>query len=167
MKKQMNRHILRAGALACCAVVLVPWSAAQNPTPSEPLDITHAQYKRIHRHALHAIDTGRAAEAADQLLKYAEAHPDDAETHYALAVAYTKLDRLDDAWAAVRNAVELGLPPARFIAGPRNWLTNLLEQPEFQSFVRSHENQIVHGPLLGSLSDRGWPFGCEQGCQAA
>lgn len=148
----MYSHRLYSAAFAAL-IAFACTARAQDA--AEPLNIDHNQYKMVHRLALYAVETGRAAEARDQLLAYGEKHPEDAETRFALAIAYAQLGELDKGWAAVQEAVALGMPPTRFVAGPRTWLGPLADHRDFASFVAAHNGGVVHGPLVGSVTDSG------------
>jgi len=93
----------------------------------------------------------------DQAIKAAKAKliemPGDLETLYSLAVAYSVLKQPDKAMEYVKQAVDAGLPFARFYAGPRNLLAPLTASKAFRDFAVSHPVDLVHGPMLGAMTD--------------
>ena len=111
------------------------------------------QYKRVHQKALDLITAGKAEEAVEQLTDFAQKYPEDAEAQYMLTVAYTQLDKLDEAVASMQKALELRLPPGRFVAGPRDLLAPLAEREEFREMTRYYEARPVHGPMPGCVTD--------------
>ncbi len=79
--------------------------------------------------------------------------PGDLESLYSLAVAYSVLKQPDKAMEYVKQAVDEGLPFARFYAGPRNLLAPLTASKAFRDFAASRPVGLVHGPMLGSMTD--------------
>ena len=111
------------------------------------------QYKRSHRKAWTCIDQGRYQAAIDVLAPAPEAPPDDAETLYLLAIAHAHRKDFDQATAHVRKALQAGLPLERFLAGPRDWTKPLTASAKFQELLKKHGGPLVHGPMLGSVTD--------------
>lgn len=71
-------------------------------------------------------------------------------------LAQTRLGNLDDAAETMRKAIEeTELPPTRFIAGPRRLFEPLHTHEAFQQLLAEHENDLVHGPMLGRMTDGG------------
>jgi len=65
---------------------------------------------------------------------------------------------LEAAQAAVEQAVKLGLPAERFLAGPRGLLGPLLDYEPFQQFVAGKYTEPIHGPMLGTVTDHSARF---------
>ncbi len=116
------------------------------------------QYKRIHQNALRAILNGNTTGAIEALQAYAEAHPNDAETWFMLAVAHTRRGEMAQAMESVKRAVELGLPVERFLVGPRNLLAPLRQHEPFQQFAADRCSEPVHGPMLGCMTAESCSF---------
>ena len=58
-------------------------------------------------------------------------------------------------------ALGLGLPAERFIAGPRRLIKPLFDhRPHFRSTLLS-TNQIIHGPMIGSVTDQSAKIWCQ------
>jgi alkaline phosphatase D len=53
----------------------------------------------------------------------------------------------------MQRAIALGLPFERFIAGPRDLLAPLTTSKEFQDYLALHRVKLVHGPMLGAMTD--------------
>ena len=117
--------------------------------------IKNKQYKRTHQSALSMITGKKAAEAAKSLEALLEKTPEDAETHYMLAVALAKLGKTGKATEALQGAIEKGLPPGRIIGGTRTGLEALAETAVYKKLLSSHGNTAVHGPMLGCISHEG------------
>jgi len=61
-----------------------------------------------------------------------------------------------DAAAALshaKKAVDYGLPPERFQAGPREVIEPLYAYEERRSWMKEKCKRLLHGPMLGSLTD--------------
>ena len=56
------------------------------------------------------------------------------------------------------QALAAGLPPERFVAGPRNLLEPLWETEAFAELVADKVGPIVHGPMLGCVTDSSAKF---------
>lgn len=130
------------------AFALLLTAPGGDPAPTE-------QYKRVHPRALEKIWSGRAREAVDELGAFLESHPDDAETHFALCVARTRLGALDAAADHMHRALELGLPPSRFLLGSHAGLEPLREHPAWRELAERRGPEALHGPMLGCLGPRG------------
>lgn len=116
------------------------------------------QYKRRGQRQMLAIVDGRPEEAANLCRVRLRDDPDDAESLFVLAVAQTRMDELDDAMETVQRALEAGLPPGRFLAGPRDLLTPLTDTPAFRDLLEGRAVEIVHGPMLGAVTDQSARF---------
>ncbi len=134
-----------------------PFYGAENEWSRRMFDERSADlyYKRRGQRQLLEIldgDPTRAIELAD--VRLAD-DPADAESHFIRAVALTQLDRIDDAEAAMQAALDAGMPFGRFLAGPRELLAPLAATATFALHAASPQNAIVHGPMLGSVTDTG------------
>ena len=112
----------------------------------------HTAVKRNgQRQMLHIVqgEPGKAVLDAEALLAD---NPTDQESLFNLAVARTQLGELHLAMSAVHRAVEAGLPIERFIAGPRDLLAPLMEHGPFRQELDRLDRQLVHGPMLGSVT---------------
>ncbi len=123
------------------------------PVPNGPAP-ADGQSKRIGQWALTLILQGKHDEAVSYLQRMAEKRDDDGELHFLLALAHTHLDQPDEAEAAIGEAIELGLPPQRFLAGPRELLEPLRETAAWKDLEDRFADGLLHGPMVGSLTDR-------------
>lgn len=78
-------------------------------------------------------------------------YPNDAESYFLQAVAYSQLNQFDQALNAIVKSEELGLTFDRYLAGPRNLLTDLYNYSDFQDYKINKNIQLLHGPILGNL----------------
>lgn len=115
------------------------------------------QYKKRPTNAIAAIATGNPDEAIKNLSAFLADFPNDAESHYCMAVAYSVKKDFAKAMSHVQQAAGLGMPIERFIAGPSALLENLVFSDEFQEFKEGRYLKLVHGPMLGDLT----PFGAK------
>ncbi len=98
------------------------------------------------------IMRGRAGDAARYARELLAADPADLESLFNLAVAEARLGRIDQAAAAMREALERGLPIERFVAGPREMLRPLAQSEAFQRELAGRDVRLVHGPMVGSVT---------------
>ena len=108
--------------------------------------------RRGQRQLLEILDGNprRAIELADARLAD---DPADAESQFIRAVALTRLDQVDEAEAAMQAALDAGMPFGRFLVGPRDLLAPLAATATFALHAASPNNEIVHGPMLGAVTD--------------
>ena len=111
------------------------------------------EYKRRGQRVLLATLNGNPHEALEWAAEYLAEDPQDLESIFNQAIAYSQLGELDNAIAAMKLAVERGLPFDRFLAGPRQLLKPLTESDTFQEFARQQSNGLLHGPMLGCVTD--------------
>ena len=110
------------------------------------------QYKRMHQDALKKIVEGKAQAAVKDLGAILEKLPEDAESHYMLAVAHAKLGQREQAAASVTAAVETGLPVSRFLTGTKTGLESLQDSDVIQQLRIQQHEALPHGPMLGCIS---------------
>lgn len=77
------------------------------------------------------------------------------ETRFVEMLSLLEQDRIAEALVKARDAVDAGLPMNRLVAGPRLLLNQLHASPEFQQWrAEVAPPPLVHGPMVGSLTDR-------------
>ncbi len=111
------------------------------------------QYKLISRESMARIVDGKPDKAIERSLTYLEDHPEDLESLYVLSVAHAQKNDIGKSLFYARQAVMMGLPFERFQAGPRDLLEPLTKDPEFQEMVAEHGRELLHGPMLGCMTD--------------
>jgi alkaline phosphatase D len=79
-------------------------------------------------------------------------YPNDAESYFLQALAYSQLNQFEQALNAIAKSEELGLTFDRYLAGPRNLLGDLYNYSDFQHFKSNKNIQLLHGPILGNLT---------------
>lgn len=112
--------------------------------------------KRLGQYVLRLLQTDRKEEALEFATRYLREHPGrhDAEMLFVKTLAQTRLGDLDGAAETMQKAIEeTELPPTRFIAGPRRLFEPLHSHPAFQQLLAQHRNDLVHGPMLGRMTD--------------
>jgi len=117
-----------------------------------------AQYKQIGTRAISAIVDGKYDNVIENTTAYLDEHPSDLESMYILAVAHANQGRIDKALNYVEQAIAAGLPFGRFLAGPRDLLEPLTGSRGFRSLRKKHAVQLLHGPVLGCVTDSGAGF---------
>ncbi len=124
----------------------------KNPTNGMAL-IVDGEYDQAIQHF-----ASQQEEYARDFRVYHDVYPLDLEAMYGKSVAYTQLGELDSAMKYVQLSVEHGLPPERYLAGPRNLLAPLYDNNEFQRFIAQFNIHLVHGPVLGQVTPQSVSF---------
>ena len=135
-----RRTIAIALTIALCA------SQATDAAPAE-------QYKRAPAQDMSNIVDGKCMVAVRRATGYLDEHPDDLEALYVLAAAYARMGDNGMAMVYTKRAVAAGLPIERFVAGPRGIFSALTASEAFREFAEGQAHKLVHGPLLGSVTD--------------
>ncbi len=110
-------------------------------------------YKRRGQRQLLEILDGNAERAIELADARLAEDRDDAESWFIKAVALSQLDRIDAAEEAMHVALDAGMPFGRFLAGPRELLAPLAATEGFALQAASPNNAIIHGPMLGAVTD--------------
>jgi alkaline phosphatase D len=148
--------VLAAAAVFLAASLAVAGGAgAEGPPKKQP---KFQPNKRIGQIELLPIVEGNPQKAVQLCEGYLKLDPSHLESLYNLTVAYGQLKDNRKALATMQRALKAGLPPGRFLAGPRDLLRPLAETPEFRQFAAQHAGQLVHGPMLGSVTGRSAKF---------
>jgi alkaline phosphatase D len=116
------------------------------------------QYGRQGQRQMLDILDGRPEEAAKKCQQVLASEPNDLESLFNLTVARCKLKDYAEAAETMTRAVEGGMPFARFLAGPREMLKQLRETDEFRRHADRYKVQLIHGPMLGCLTDTSAKF---------
>jgi len=116
------------------------------------------QYKQQNRDAISQIVDGRYDAAIKHFEDYLGKHPKDLESMYGLAVAYARKGNIEKALGYVKQAVNIGLPFGRFLAGPRDLLKPLTDSAEFKALAKKHTVELLHGPMLGCITETSAKF---------
>ena len=116
------------------------------------------EYKRRGQRQMLDIVEGRPEEAVRYCRDLLAADPNDLESWFNLVVAQCQLGRLDSAFQTLKIAIEKGLPFERFSAGPRDLLKPLTDTPEFKKLAGQKNVQLLHGPMLGCVTERSAKF---------
>ncbi|MHC4636800.1 MAG: alkaline phosphatase D family protein [Planctomycetota bacterium] len=113
--------------------------------------------RRGQRQILDIID-GLPEEAVKKCEQALATEPNDLESIFILTIAQCKLKDYVGAAESMARAVEGGLPFARFLAGPREMLNPLRDTKEFRRYAARYKIQLIHGPMLGCLTDTSAKF---------
>ncbi len=143
---------MRRTSLALSFVVILG-TAAPSQDPQRPK--TPNQYKRIHQKVLQSLVNGKLAKARTALETHVERDPTDPEHWFLATLVEAKAGAVERARKSLRRALELGLPPERFLAGPRNLLAALENSEEMKKLHAEFRHRPVHGPMLGDLTGTG------------
>jgi len=110
--------------------------------------------KRRGQRQMLAILDGQPERAAELCRARLQSDPADAESLFVLAVALTQMGQLEPAMETVTRALDAGVPFGRFLAGPRDLLSPLTRTRAFRELASERSVEIVHGPMLGTVTDR-------------
>ena len=100
------------------------------------------------------LHDGLIDEAMTCLEAFSEEFPTDPEFLYGFSVAYTLRGELDKATLYAERALDNGMVLSRFLAGPRSLLAELYSHPPFVQIANQLDTPLLHGPMLGCVTDR-------------
>ncbi|MEX0320847.1 MAG: alkaline phosphatase [Puniceicoccaceae bacterium] len=83
---------------------------------------------------------------------------DEAELNFVLTMAACEQGDVRRAFRLARKAVKEGLPTERLQAGPREILQPLYDYPWYKLWIRNKEEVLLHGPMVGSVTDASASF---------
>ena len=110
-------------------------------------------YKRRGQRQMLAITDGEPANALALVNARLSEDPRDLESLFLKTIALTQLGEIDSALSVMQEALDAGLPFARYLAGPRNLLAPLTNTAQFQTIAANRSVVVVHGPMLGAVTD--------------
>ncbi len=151
----MRRYTFRLIAVLSCIAGLsvMHRAAAEAPPKKKP-----AQTKRIGQTQHQQIVDGNPQKAVELCRRYLEIDPGNLESMYNLALAHGRLGSREEAAAFMQRAIDAGLPPGRFLVGPRDLVAPLAKTPPFRRLADEHRDKLLHGPMLGCVTDQGAKF---------
>lgn len=123
-------------------------------TVSHGANLDRLQYGQQNRYHITLCARGEYKAALDYARDYLVGHPDDLEAYYILAMAQANLGQTDAALETVKTSINKGLTFDRYLAGPRDLFTPLYAHPGFKELVAQQSTRLIHGPVLGSLTNR-------------
>jgi alkaline phosphatase D len=132
-----------------------PPAAARDYMSREPSMPNHFT-KRVAQYALRLIQTDRIDEAIEYANRFMTEYPRlmDEEVLFMRAMAQAQKGYTDEAVESLNQAIKNDLPPQRFLAGPRRMFTPIHDHPVFVNLMKKHEYDLVHGPMLGAVTDK-------------
>ena len=152
--------------LALAVAVLLPLSlraqdddlgGASRPNPGMSLK-RDWQYKRVHQLALRFLLLDRTPDAKSFLEDYLAEHDNDAESSFLMSLLELDAGNSTAGLAQLEQALQLGLPPGRMVAGPRELLATVRDEPLLKQAFESFGDRPVHGPLIGHTTDSSASF---------
>lgn len=115
-------------------------------------------YKRRGQRQMLDLVEGRVKDTENYCRELLEKNPNDLESMYNLAAALAIQGKPDEAIKVVNESLEMGLPFTRYLAGPRDILKRLTESDQFKSIASSYDIQVLHGPMVGKVTDHSASF---------
>ncbi len=115
-------------------------------------------YKKEARKGIALLADGRLDEAKAHFEAILERRPGDAESLFGLALLNGMMNESEAALDFVDQALLAGIPFGRFLAGPRDLLAPLARLEGFRELAESFDVALVHGPMLGNVTDRSARF---------
>lgn len=130
-------------------------AAARDYMSREPSMPDHFT-KRVAQYALRLIQTDRIDEAVEYTTRFMTEHPRlmDEEALFMRAMAQAQNGDIEKAAENLSQAINKGLPPQRFLAGPRRMFAPMHAHPVFVDLWEKQKNDLVHGPMLGAVTDQ-------------
>lgn len=110
--------------------------------------------QHIYKESRRKLRDGKYEESVTLLNKKIANDPQESEWVAQLAFAQAQLGNTEQAMAALRKAVTMGVAPERFVAEAHNLLEPLSETAAFREWLSEHGSGVIHGPMLGALTDR-------------
>lgn len=110
----------------------------------------------LHRNASQKLARGGAQ--LDRAVEELETEAGDVESMYLLMVAHCLRKDVDKALGYAKQAVAAGLPFSRIQAGPRSILAPMYASDAYKAWAADKEAPLVHGPMLGSMTDSSASF---------
>ncbi len=110
------------------------------------------KWKEGRENVVQIVD-GKLDAAIADLDRRLASSPERGEALFALAVAWARKGDVDRGLGFLRRALDAGVPLERFLAGPRELLRPLTSCEGFRRLVKPRTAQLLHGPLLGDVSD--------------
>lgn len=111
------------------------------------------EYKRRGQRQMLDLVEGRAEAAAQYCRELLAADPNDLESWFNLTVAQCRSGKMDSAIQTMNLAIAKGLPFERFLAGPRDLVKPLTESFDFNKLAAERNIQLLHGPIVGSVTE--------------
>ncbi|MHC4216669.1 MAG: alkaline phosphatase D family protein, partial [Planctomycetota bacterium] len=118
----------------------------------------HKLYGRLGQRQMLDILDGRYDEAVKRCEQLLATETNDLESMFNLTVARCALKDYKGAAESMTRAIEGGMPFGRFLAGPREMLKPLRDTQEFRRYAARYKIQLIHGPMLGCLTDTSAKF---------
>lgn len=134
-------------ALACLIILLAGLLTA------DAVNLGRMQYGQQNRHHITLCAQGDFQAALDYTEGYLVDHPDDLEAYFIMALAQANLDQLDEAVKTIQVSLDKGLTFDRYLAGPRDLFAPLYQHAAFKQLATRQDAQLVHGPVLGAVTD--------------
>ena len=144
--KALGKFLRQIKLLFIIQIFVVSFGYSQNKVPK------NVQYKKKSTDAIAMIARGNTDEAIKKLENFLENFPNDAESHFCMAIAYSVKNEVPKAMDYVTKALESGMPMERFLAGPSGLLKNLVESKVFKEYIPGRYVKLIHGPMLGDVT---------------
>jgi alkaline phosphatase D len=131
----------------------------QDVLPRESLEFRNLnskdlQYKQLIREVVFYLECGYYDHALKFVNNFMEFFPDDEEGYWAYSLIYAVRKDIEKSFEYMQKALDAGLPVSRFTAGLPALFDPLTGSKIFHDFIKGMEYQLVHGPVLGNITDQ-------------
>ena len=109
------------------------------------------QYKQYIREVVFWVEIGYFDHALHFLEEFMKVFPDDPEGFFGYTVVFAAKKDPSRAFDFMQKTLKAGLPLGRFSAGLNGLL--LTQSESFRDFVKSVDHVLIHGPMLGNVTD--------------
>ena len=156
------RFLTALWGISCLLSVLwdqeYPLRGVKRPNPHTSLKRVE-EYKRVHQLALRHLLSRKLDEAQAVLRDHSQARAmADSETHYLGAAIHAAQVADSHAVNQLVQAIALGLPTDRVVAGPRVLFSNIANTQLYQALLDNHAYRPIHGTMVGSVTANGVSF---------
>jgi len=114
----------------------------------------NVQYKKLIREVVFYTELGYYDLALQLLDSFQKVFPNDPEADYGYCLVYSAKKDARRSFASMLTALDKGMALERFTCGLGPLLDCLLNSPVFLDYIRERPVQLVHGPVLGAVTDR-------------
>ena len=122
------------------------------------MEVERLQYKQLIREVVFYLESGYYDHALRFVNEFMLHFPEDEEGYWAYSLIYAVRKDINKSFEYMKKALNGGLPLSRFTVGLSPLFDPLTESQIFQYFIKEREHLLVHGPVLGNITDQSASF---------
>ena len=134
----------------------LPYFGSEDPWDRRAFKRPHnvIESARIGQAQILDLVEGRTDEAIASSREWLDRDPGDGESRFNLVLALAGRGEMAEAEKEMNTLLDLGFPPERFLARPREFTRALHPLTSFERRVARRTHGLVHGPMLGAVTPR-------------